>query len=52
MFLNEALIILGRLFLVHLIEVEAGIVAFYGLDQRSESILEATLTQESANQTM
>lgn len=41
-------IVLGRLPLVHHVEVEAGIAGLGGLVERSESILEPTHAQRSA----
>ena len=35
-------IVLGRLPLVHRVEIEAGIIVLYGLEEFSESILETT----------
>ena len=43
-------IIIGRLPLVHRVEVEACIAGLDGLKERSESILEATSVQQSAVQ--
>jgi len=45
-------IVLHRFPLVHRIEVEAGVVSFDGLEERSESILEAESAQRSAMQAM
>ena len=45
-------IVLHRLPLVHRIEVEAGVIGLDGLEERSESILEAKSGQRSAVQAM
>ena len=45
-------IVLHRLSLVHRIEVDAGVVGLDGLEERSESILEAGSVQRSAMHAM
>ena len=45
-------IVLGRLPLVHGVEVEAGIICLDGLKKRSQGILEATPSQRSEMQMM
>jgi len=49
-FLHVVHIILNRFLLVHRIEVEASVVVFDGLEECSESILEATSFQRPATQ--
>ena len=44
-------VILHRLSLVHVVEVEAGIICLDGLEERSESILETVPAQRSTMQT-
>ena len=46
--LDVVRIVLGRLPLVHGVEVEAGIVGLDGLEESPESILEAASAQHSA----
>ena len=45
-------IVLGRLPLVHGVEVDAGIIGLDGLEERSQGVLEATSSQCPATQTM
>ena len=45
-------IVLGRLPLVHGVEVDTGIIGLDGLEERSQSILDATPGQRSTTQTM
>jgi len=46
-FLDVVSVVLGRLLLVHRVEVEASIVVLDRLEERSECILEATSFQRS-----
>ena len=48
--LDVVRIILGRLPLVHRVEVEAGIICLDGLEEGSQSVLEAAPRQRSATQ--
>ena len=48
MLLDEVRIVLGRLPLVHRVEVDARVIGLDGLEERSESILEAASGQRSA----
>jgi len=50
--LDIVCIVLGRLLLVHGVEVDAGIVGLDGREKRSQGILEATLSQQSRTRTM
>ena len=50
--LNVGRIVLGRLSLVHRIEVEPRIVVLDGLEKHPKGILETTISQWSARQTM
>ena len=50
MLLDEVRIVLGRLPLVHRVEVDARVIGLDGLEERSESILETTSGQRSALQ--
>ena len=43
-------IVLGRLPLVHGVEVDAGIIGLDGLEERSQSVLDATPIQRSTTQ--
>ena len=45
-------IVLGRLPLVHGVEVDTGIIGLDGLEERSQGVLEATPSQRTATQTM
>ena len=46
--LNIVCIIIGRLLLVHRIEIKAGVVILEGLEERSESISETRFARWSA----
>jgi len=52
MLLDVVRIVLGRLPLVHGVEVDAGIIGLDGLEERPQGVLEATPSQRSAMQAM
>ena len=51
-FLDVFYVVLGCLPLVHGVEVDTGIIGLDGLEERSQSVLDATPGQQSTTQTM